>query len=151
MKKRLLSTVLVFSMLLSVFPMNVIAVEDKTAENAERIATNGLPEVEFAEGLPYAGFTTQQGKLPEKGLYSLTVSRTGDTSVGSDLIVSTVDISAVYGKDYVIEDNGFVTELVETNGTILKQAADEESRKNAERERQERERTNQARTNRRRK
>ena len=34
MKKRLLSTVLVFSMLLSVFPMNVIAVEDKTAENA---------------------------------------------------------------------------------------------------------------------
>ena len=134
MKKRLLSTVLVFSMLLSVFPMNVIAVEDKTAENAERIATNGLPEVEFAEGLPYAGFTTQQGKLPEKGLYSLTVSRTGDTSVGSDLIVSTVDISAVYGKDYVIEDNGFVTELVETNGTILKQAADEESRKNAQQE-----------------
>ena len=45
MKKRLLSTVLVFSMLLSVFPMNVIAVEDKTAENAERIATNCLPEV----------------------------------------------------------------------------------------------------------
>ena len=134
MKKRLLSTVLVFSMLLSVFPMNVIAVEDKTAENAERIATNGLPEVEFAEGLPYAGFTTQQGKLPEKGLYSLAVSRTGDTSIGSDLIVSTVDISAVYGKDYVIEDSNFVTELVETDGTILEQAADEENRKNAQKE-----------------
>ena len=134
MKKRLLSTVLVFSMLLSVFPMNVIAVEDKTAENAERIATNGLPELEFAEGLPYAGFTTQEGKLPEKGLYSLTVNRTGDTSIGSDLVVSTVDISAVYGKDYVIEDNRFVTELVETDGTILEQAADEESRKNAQEE-----------------
>ncbi len=134
MKKRLLSTVLVFSMLLSVFPMNVIAVEDKTAENAERIATNGLPEVEFSEGLPYAGFTTQQAKLPEKGLYSLTVNRTGDTSIGSDLFISTVDISAVYGRDYVIEDSRFVTELVETNGTILKQAADEESRKNAQQE-----------------
>ena len=134
MKKRLLSTVLVFSMLLSVFPMNVIAVEDKTAENAERIATNGLPELEFAEGLPYAGFTTQEGKLPEKGLYSLTVNRTGDTSIGSDLVVSTVDISAVYGKDYVIEDNRFVTELVETDGTILEQAADEENRKNAQKE-----------------
>ncbi len=134
MKKRLLSTVLVFSMLLSVFPMNVIAVEDKTAENAERIATNGLPELEFAEGLPYAGFTTQEGKLPEKGLYSLTVNRTGDTNIGSDLVVSTVDISAVYGKDYVIEDNRFVTELVETDGTILEQAADEESRKNAQEE-----------------
>jgi len=66
MKKRLLSTVLVFSMLLSVFPMNVIAVEDKTAENAERIATNGLPELEFAEGLPYAGFTTRRENSPKK-------------------------------------------------------------------------------------
>ena len=116
-------------MLLTVVPMNVIAVEDKTAENAERIATNGLPELEFAEGLPYAGFTTQEGKLPEKGLYSLTVSRTGDISVGSDLVVSTVDVSAVYGKDYVIEDSRFITTLNETNGTILEQAADEESRK----------------------
>ena len=134
MKKRLLSTVLVFSMLLSVFPMNVIAVEDKTAENAERIATNGLPEVEFAEGLPYAGFTTQEGKLPEKGLYSLTVSRTGDTSVGSDVVVSTVDISAAYGKDYVIESTEFTTVTNDTNGTVLEQSADEENRIEAQEE-----------------
>ena len=132
MKKRVLSTVLALSMLLSMVPMNVTAVGDKTAESVGRMATGTLPEVEFAQGLPYAGFTTQQAKLSEKGLYSLTVSRTGDTSVSSDLIVSTVDISASYGKDYVIEDSRFVTQVKETNGTILEQAADDESRQKAQ-------------------
>ena len=57
------------------------------------------------------------------------MSRTGDTSVGSDLVVSTVDISAVYGKDYVIEDSRLVTALKETDGTMLEKAASEENRK----------------------
>ena len=131
MKKRLLSAFLIFSMLLTVVPMNVIAVEDKNAERSDTIETAALPELEYADGLSYAGFTTQQAKLPEKGLYSLTIGRTGDTSIGSDLVISTVDIGAVYGKDYIIEDSRFVTELVETNGTVLEQAASRENREKA--------------------
>ncbi len=134
MKKRLLSAFLIFSMLLTVVPMNVIAVEDKNAERSDTIETAALPELEYADGLSYAGFTTQQAKLPEKGLYSLTIGRTGDTSIGSDLVVSTVDIGAVYGKDYVIEDSRFETEIVETNGTVLEQAASKENRENAQEE-----------------
>ena len=134
MKKRVLSTALVLSMLLSMVPMNVMAVESQPSEIPQKMAVSALPELEFAKGLAYAGFTTQQTKLAENGLYSLTLSRTGDTSVGSDLVVSTVDISAVYGKDYVIEDSRFVTALKETDGTMLEKAASEENRKKTQEE-----------------
>ena len=133
MKKRLLSTFLIFSMLLTMVPINAGATEETATELAEQTAAS-LPQVEFTEGLPYVGFTSEQGKIPENSVYSLTLSRTGDTSVGSDVVVSTVDISAAYGKDYVIEGTEFTTVTNDTNGTVLEQSADEENRIEAQEE-----------------
>ena len=133
MKKRLLSTFLIFSMLLTMVPINAGATEETATELAEQTAAS-LPQVEFTEGLPYVGFTSEQGKIPENSVYSLTLSRTGDTSVGSDVVVSTVDISAAYGKDYVIEVTEFTTVTNDTNGTVLEQSADEENRIEAQEE-----------------
>ena len=66
--------------------------------------------------------------LPEKGLYTLTIRRSGDLSIGSELYVSTVDVSAVYGRDYVIHDSLAETEVFETEGTILERSGDETNR-----------------------
>ncbi len=52
MKKRVLSTALVLSMLLSMVPMNVMAVESQPSEIPQKMAVSALPELEFAKGLP---------------------------------------------------------------------------------------------------
>ncbi len=70
--------------------------------------------------------------LPEKGLYTLTIRRSGDLSIGSELYVSTVDVSAVYGMDYVIHDSLAETEVFETEGTILERSGDETNRLQAQ-------------------
>ena len=60
MKKRLLSTFLIFSMLLTMVPINAGATEETATELAEQTAAS-LPQVEFTEGLPYVGFTSDPG------------------------------------------------------------------------------------------
>ena len=90
-----------------------------------------LPDIETAEGMTYVGFVTGQSELPESGLYTLTIQRTGDVSRISYAIVETVDVSAVYGVDYRIEDDRWDTEVRETSGTLLELSGDELNRQAA--------------------
>jgi len=128
--KRILSVFLSLLMVLGAFPMTVLA--DELREEPAVLSVSPLPDMEYIAGTPYAGFAVEQTKLPEEGLYALTIRRTGDVSVGSELLVSTVDVSAVYGRDYVMDDALLKTEVLETTGTILEKSGDELNRQEAQ-------------------
>ena len=128
--KRILSVFLSLLMVLGAFPMTVLA--DELREDPVFLSVSPLPDMEYIAGTPYAGFAVEQTKLPEEGLYALTIRRTGDVSDGSELLVSTVDISAVYGRDYVMDDALLKTEVLETTGTILEKSGDELNRQEAQ-------------------
>ena len=128
--KRVFGFFLAVAMLLSILPMDAIAKE--LHEEPQPLPSAQLPEMEFAKGMPYAGFASEESNLPERGLYTLTLRRTGDTSVASAVLVSTVDISAAYGKDYIISDGCWTAEALESTGTILENSADEASRKQSQ-------------------
>ena len=125
--KRVFSIILAAVMLMGVLPMNVIA--DEVRGDPVLLPAAELPVMEYAEGIPYAGFASGQANLPERGLYALTLRRAGDTSLASAVLVTTVDVSAVYGRDYAVKDSNWSTEKLESDGTILENSADEESRR----------------------
>ena len=128
--KKALCIVLAIVMLLGLLPMEALAAELR--EDPALVPVTELPELEYVEGMPYAGFASEQTNLPEKGLYTLTLRRAGDLSLGSAVTVSTVDVAAVYGKDYVMEDSRWSTETLESSGTLLENSADEASRQQAQ-------------------
>ena len=133
--KRVISALLSLLMVVGTLPMTVLADELKgeaRPEEAQLLSSSALPDMEYILGTPYAGFAAEQAKLPEKGLYTLTIRRSGDLSIGSELYVSPVDVSAVYGMDYVIHDSLAETEVFETEGTILERSGDETNRLQAQ-------------------
>ena len=133
--KRVISALLPMLMVIGTLPMTVLADELKGEarhEEAQLLSSSALPDMEYILGTPYAGFAAEQAKLPEKGLYTLTIRRSGDLSIGSELYVSTVDVSAVYGMDYIIHDSLAETEIFETEGTILERSGDETNRLQAQ-------------------
>lgn len=133
--KRVISALLSLLMVVGTIPMTVLADELKgeaRPEEAQLLSSSALPDMEYIVDTPYAGFAAEQAKLPEKGLYTLTIRRSGDLSIGSELYVSTVDVSAVYGMDYVIHDSLAETEVFETEGTILERSGDETNRLQAQ-------------------
>ena len=101
--KKLLSVILAIIMLLGILPMEALA--DELREEPVRLTDAALPGMDFEKGMPYAGFASGEVNLPERGLYTLTLRRTGDLRPGSAVTVSTVDISAAYGTDYVMADS----------------------------------------------
>ena len=133
--KRVISAILSLLMVVGTLPMTVLADELKgeaRPEEAQLLSSSALPDMEYIAGTPYAGFAAEQAKLPEKGLYTLTIRRSGDLSIGSELYVSTVDVSAVYGMDYIIHDSLAETEAFETERTILERSGDETNRLRAQ-------------------
>ena len=110
------------------------------------IAVGGLPLTPaFAEEAPYVVLETErvgidgldesgtyftmgnaQTITQERGRYALTVYRDGDTSMASSVDVATVDISAVYGKDYIMDDSRYPTTVTPVEGTIIQHFGDEE-------------------------
>ena len=128
--KRIISWTLALCMVISMFSIQAFAVDapEDTPAPTGLLPVQALPELDFEEGMPYVGFATVQSELPEEGLYTMTLRRTGDISVGSAVVVETVDISARYGVDYEIKDDNFTTEVFETSGTVLELSGDEANR-----------------------
>lgn len=81
---------------------------------------------------------TQSAAVSESGKYTVVVVRSGQAADTASVELKTVDISAVYGEDYVISVGSSPTDITETDGTLLEQAADyeEQSTRYAELEEQ---------------
>ena len=56
----------------------------------------------------------------------VTIYRDGDASKEASVKVKTVDVSAVYGKDYVMDDDRYETVTVKTEGTIMERFGKDE-------------------------
>lgn len=77
---------------------------------------------------------TQSAAVDETGKYTVVVVRSGSASDAASVELKTVDVSAVYGEDYVISADDGVTDISETGGTLLEQSANyqEQSERYAE-------------------
>ncbi|MBR2742890.1 MAG: hypothetical protein IKD89_04795, partial [Clostridia bacterium] len=124
--KRIISLTLALCMVIGMFSVQAFA--EDTPEPAGVLPTAQLPEMEYVEGMSYAGFATVQSELPEEGLYTLTIRRTGDLGAASAVVVETVDVSARYGVDYEFTDDVWSTETLETSDTLLELSGDEANR-----------------------
>jgi|GEM_PF-1267145 len=71
-------------------------------------------------------FACVSSDMDEGHTYSFTVTRSGDAAEAAAVELRTVDISAVYGKDYTVRVDGADTQLLKTGGTVLEQSADAE-------------------------
>ena len=121
-KKRIISAALVLAMTAGIFPaMPVFAEEEATLIPTERSGIEGLPE----DGTYFTAGNSEV-KVDEHGRYILTIYRDGDVSGENSVQLKTVDVSAIYGKDYIIDDDRYVAVASDTNGTIMERFADDD-------------------------
>ena len=121
-KNRIISAALVLAMTAGIFPaMPAFAEEEATLIPAERAGIEGLPEngTYFTAG-------NNEVKVDEHGRYILTIYRDGDVSGENSVQLKTVDVSAIYGKDYIIDDNRYTTATKLTESTIMERFADDD-------------------------
>nr|MCR4923372.1 hypothetical protein [Lachnospiraceae bacterium] len=76
------------------------------------------------DGVNYVVMGTTQAQVEEKGKYAITIYRVGDLDIETDINLKTIDVSASYGKDYIISDDRYSTEVLEVEGTLLQQSGE---------------------------
>ena len=116
--KRILALILCFTMLAGCLPMLAFA-EEETAQGSSMLECV-YPE----DDDNMFSFATQSSAVDEGGKYIITIVRSGAAEDTASVDLKTVDVSASYGKDYIISDGRYTTETTEANGTILKQVTD---------------------------
>ncbi|MBQ7726050.1 MAG: hypothetical protein IJT66_02785, partial [Clostridia bacterium] len=129
--KQVLSLLFAIVMLFSVSVEGLAAIASNPDDDAYILPVHDLPEMDYVEGMPYIGIASAEGSVKEAGSYLLTVRRTGDVSVGSTVELRTVDVSACYGRDYVIDDPVWQTEVLPQTETLVKQYGNEANRLSA--------------------
>ena len=90
----------------------------------------GIPVTEDAGGtfLAFAANTEIEDTplsswaMEERGSYALTVFRAGDLSGETTVQLCSVDVTARYGEDYVVDDRSYETLTAETQGTLIEQS-----------------------------
>ena len=97
-------------------------------DDANRLPVQDLQEMDYIAGMPYVGIASVRSDLEETGTYLLTVRRTGDISLSSTVELRTVDVSAGYGRDYVIDDPRWDTEVFPQSETLVQQYGNEANR-----------------------
>ena len=83
---------------------------------------------EIDETYSHFSIGTVQSEVEEKGSYILTIYRDGNIYSEATVDLVSADISAKYGKDYIVEDDN-ITEEHKTDQTVLEMTADEEYQK----------------------
>lgn len=91
------------------------------------LQTQKLDGMEYDENISYVMMGTVQSEVDERGRYIITVYRLGNTAIESAVDLKTVDVSAKYGVDYIIDDDRYTTETTETDTTLLEFSADEKN------------------------
>ena len=126
---RVLSLFLALSLSAGLLPA-AVAAEDGTPEVQELPGVGlTLDDGVETEGLTFSAFAANgvdaqtnlaasQYDVAEHGVYSVTVYRAGDLDVETALRVSALDISAVYGEDYRIVENGYGVYEIGADTTI---------------------------------
>ena len=98
--KKLLSLLLSLSMLASMAVMPAKAEETVMPLNASRIDSEKLP----SGNLIYLG-TASTNVKEEDAVYSFPIYREGDLSEEASVTIHSLDLTAVYGEDYIILDD----------------------------------------------
>ena len=98
--KKLLSLLLSLSMLTSMAVMPAKAEETVMPLNASRIDSEKLP----SGNLIYLG-TASANVKEEDAVYSFPIYREGDLSEEASVTIHSLDLTAIYGEDYVILDD----------------------------------------------
>ena len=125
--KRILCLILVASLLFGILPAQALATP--VDQGPTPLTGDGINLPEGAEGtfLAFASSTASEGTplaswtLEEQGRYALTVYRAGDLDGETTVELRTIDISAAYGRDYVVDDPRYETAASETEGTLMEQ------------------------------
>ena len=97
--KKLLSLLLSLSMLASMAVMPAKAEETVMPLNASQIDSEKLP----SGNLIYLG--TASNVREEDAVYSFPIYREGDLSEDASVTIHSLDLTAIYGEDYVILDD----------------------------------------------
>ena len=101
----------------------------------EGVETEGMTFSAFAAvGVDANGMAASDYEVPERGCYGVTIYRTGDLSLSSELRVSALDISASYGTDYRLLDRGGEAVVTGVDETVIEIAMTPEARQRAEEE-----------------
>lgn len=98
--KKLLSLLLSLSMLASMAVIPAKAEETVMPLNASRIDSEKLP----SGNLIYLG-TASANVKEEDAVYSFPIYREGDLSEEASVTIHSLDLTAIYGEDYVILDD----------------------------------------------
>ena len=121
-KKRVLSALLALSIAVGLAPAApAFAEEEPALIPAERAGIEGLP----SDGT-YFTAGNSEAKVDEHGRYILTIYRDGNVSGESSVQLKTVDVSARYGKDYIIDDSRYSTDVTETDGIIMENLSNDD-------------------------
>ena len=83
---------------------------------------------EIDETYSHFSIGTVQSEVAERGSYILTIYRDGNIDSKATVDLASADISAKYGKDYIVKDDN-ITEEYERDQTMLEMTADEELQK----------------------
>ena len=83
---------------------------------------------EIDETYSHFSIGTVQSEVAERGSYILTIYRDGNIDSKATVDLASADISAKYGKDYIVKDDN-ITEEYERDQTMLETTADEELQK----------------------
>ena len=141
---RALNLLLSAVLLMGLIPTPALAAEGDVPEGGvllegvsitlrQGVETEGMTFSAFAAvGVDANGLAASEYEVEERGLYGVTIYRTGDLSLPSDVRVSTLDISASYGTDYRLCDKNVVVTGVDS--TVMDIAMTPEARQGAEEE-----------------
>jgi len=128
---RVLALVLALTMVVGLTPVWAVP---SAAQEPAVLGGSGITLPEDAEGtfLAFAANSvvddtpSAMWTVGERGRYAVTIYRAGDLTGQTTVDLRTIDSSAVYGKDYVIDDSRYETEVKTTQGTLLQQYANDE-------------------------
>ena len=107
-KKRVLSALLALSIAVGLAPVAPAFAEEEPSDGTYFTAGNS------------------EAKVDEHGRYILTIYRDGNVSGESSVQLKTVDVSARYGKDYIIDDSRYSTDVTETDGIIMENLSNDD-------------------------
>ncbi len=115
--KRIISILLVICMTVALIPSVMAEEEESSVWQPSRMAE--LTDEEMENGVIYMGLNA--GRAQERGTYSLTVYRDGNSENEAEIEISTIDLSAAIGEDYdVLVDD---IEYYDTGGTVMERNA----------------------------
>ena len=131
MIKRIFGLILAMCMILDVMPLSIIEASDK---DIVLTLPTRMPEEPLksdkAGGVFIMG--TSNASVEEKGHIEVTIYRTGKSDEKASITLSTVDIGALYGKDYRIDDNRYDTDEHISDKTLYEQSTTPERRQKLE-------------------